>query len=245
MQSKLKALLENDRFIAIVGMLGSDGHGERANAAAMANKMLTEAGATWAEVLAAKGGSGGRVDNHDELRLIREVQQLKRELRDAYALHQKAIEGAAKDKKALKLARAENEKLLAQHAQVVHELRALKTQIERLREVREAKKAAAQAKGFGFAHAPDFGEDEHDGPPRRDYSKGDQPGPKYAFTGTIPFPKIRGWLDMLEANFWDDLSNWEKDFFGDFITNKKAVKSDKQYAVFQRTADKLGFELAF
>lgn len=40
------------RFLKLAGMLGSDGDGERANASAMANRLLREAELTWGEVLA-------------------------------------------------------------------------------------------------------------------------------------------------------------------------------------------------
>lgn len=54
MQSpKVKQLLQNKRFVAIVGMLGSSGDGERANAAALAGRMLQEAGITWGELVGA------------------------------------------------------------------------------------------------------------------------------------------------------------------------------------------------
>lgn len=45
------------RFEQIVGMLGSSAEGERANAAALASRMLAEAGMTWAEVLSGRPGA--------------------------------------------------------------------------------------------------------------------------------------------------------------------------------------------
>lgn len=54
----VKDLLSNKRFVAIIGMLGSSGSGEAANAAAMATKMLKDAGLTWAELLNGMGGGG-------------------------------------------------------------------------------------------------------------------------------------------------------------------------------------------
>lgn len=50
---------QGQRFIKLVGMLGSNGDGERANASAMANRLLQEAGLTWAEVLGGAGTSQG------------------------------------------------------------------------------------------------------------------------------------------------------------------------------------------
>lgn len=41
-----------DKFLKLIGMLGSDHEGERANAAALATKMLRDHGMTWPEFLA-------------------------------------------------------------------------------------------------------------------------------------------------------------------------------------------------
>lgn len=48
---------KGQRFIAIIGMLGSDADGERANAAAKATTMLREAGLSWAELSASLGSA--------------------------------------------------------------------------------------------------------------------------------------------------------------------------------------------
>lgn len=42
-----------DRLAKLCGMLGSSHHGERANAAAMADRMVREAGLTWPQVIGA------------------------------------------------------------------------------------------------------------------------------------------------------------------------------------------------
>ncbi len=57
---------QGKRFIAIVGMLGSDGQGERANAAALATKMLKEADLTWDEVI---GTGTPRENSNNEMGL--------------------------------------------------------------------------------------------------------------------------------------------------------------------------------
>lgn len=51
------------RFISIVGMLGSDGVGERANAAALATKMLRDSGLSWEELLNAEAGTSNGYRN--------------------------------------------------------------------------------------------------------------------------------------------------------------------------------------
>src|SRR5262245_3183018 len=142
MQPKLKELLSNKRFIQIVGMLGSAHAGEAGNAAVMATEMLTKAGLTWGEVV--QGGSSGSSGGLDELELIRKVRRLEHDVRQAQEMHVAALEKWQKDKSALKRAREENTKLIEQQAAIVHELRALKMQMSKLREVRDAKKAEAK-----------------------------------------------------------------------------------------------------
>lgn len=50
---KFLASPAGERFRKLVGMLGSDGDGERANAAALANRLLREVDLTWGEVVGA------------------------------------------------------------------------------------------------------------------------------------------------------------------------------------------------
>ena len=45
------ALLDRERLVKLCGMFGSDHPGERANAAAAADKMIRDAGMRWPEVL--------------------------------------------------------------------------------------------------------------------------------------------------------------------------------------------------
>ena len=45
------AILDRDRLVKLCGMFGSDHPGERANAAAAADKMIRDAGMRWPEVL--------------------------------------------------------------------------------------------------------------------------------------------------------------------------------------------------
>lgn len=61
--SKVSAFLASSagqRFQKLAGMLGSDGHGERANAAGMATELLRTAGLTWSEVMGAGPSQGGQ-----------------------------------------------------------------------------------------------------------------------------------------------------------------------------------------
>lgn len=56
---KIQAFIRDKgpRFFAIIGLLSSDAEGERANAAALATRMLKEAGLTWGELSGTFGSS--------------------------------------------------------------------------------------------------------------------------------------------------------------------------------------------
>ena len=49
-----------ERFIRLCGMLGSDFEGERANAAALASRMLRESGLTWRDIIGSAPASQGQ-----------------------------------------------------------------------------------------------------------------------------------------------------------------------------------------
>jgi hypothetical protein len=52
------------RLALLCGMLGSDHHGERANAAALATKLIREQGLTWEQVIAGSPTTADRSTNH-------------------------------------------------------------------------------------------------------------------------------------------------------------------------------------
>lgn len=58
---KIQAFIRDrgPRFFAILGLLSSDAEGERANAAALATRMLKEAGLTWGELSGTLGSAPG------------------------------------------------------------------------------------------------------------------------------------------------------------------------------------------
>jgi hypothetical protein len=133
MTQKVKTLLKNPRFIAIVGMLGSDGHGEAANAAAKASKMLKEAGTTWGELVAALEDGKGRGRGQSDPDTTYALQAA---LRHANAARQRWEEVARTAEKQLKEVSKEKNRL----AELLHvtrtELEAVKGSIERLKAAR-------------------------------------------------------------------------------------------------------------
>ncbi len=242
-KQSLADLLRNPRFVAIVGMLGSNGSGEAANAAAMATKMLAEAGATWGELLEANGGRGGGVDRSLLNSLQHQLHTAQSREEAAKNDLRWARENIGKLQTDLAALRETNHKLLEQHAETVHKLRALQTQITALQKTR-AEKAEPAGGWRPFHDTPPWDEEDarqpNEAPKQRTWSQRTAE-PEFP----IPYPKIRTWLDMLQGNFWDDLNDWEQNFFYDFIDRKKAVKTDKQYAIFVRTAEKVGYALDF
>lgn len=222
MQSpKLKALLENKRFVAIVGMLGSNGSGEAANAAAMATKMLQDAGVTWGELLKAQDGSagyGGR-DTHNATLQRLWAEQRRSEASETRARH--AEENVRKLKRQLHEKTEEARNLTSM-------VRTLEAALKKANEQRHS----AGGGGFRFTDVP--GEDQRRAAPPQDDS----------FTPKT-YREIHPWMERLVKEAWDDLSDWEVSFFTDFYEKKKAILSDKQYAVFKRVAVKTGLPLDF
>jgi hypothetical protein len=209
--SKLKTLLANPCFIAIVGMLGSDGPGEAANAAAKATKMLADAGVTWAELLAAQGGGkGSRGDDVMQAELYRTRAQLQ--------LAHRAEEIAGIRAKKAERMNYELRKQLDAHKDMVASLEAA------------LKKANDQRPKMGF--------------PDADKVSGTTPTWEDDFTPKTP-TEIRRWLGILAGQYWADLNEWEINYFTDFIENKKAILTAKQYGIFKRTATKVGLPLDF
>ncbi len=226
MQPKAKTLLQNPRFIAIVGMLGSNGPGEASNAAAMATKMLAEAGLTWGELLEGSGGSGGGFGG-SERRLQATLRATQTQLQTAQRM---------------------NESLLTENKQLRHQVRQL-SELSRAKEdmVKSLEAALRKANqqrpkeepkqgGFRFTDVP-----EDDGHPN--------PRSGHAETGVDFSPRtyreILPWLTRLHKEGWEDLTDWEESFFSDFIERKKGISTERQYAIFKRTADKTGIPLDF
>jgi hypothetical protein len=205
-----KTLLTNKRFVSIVGMLGSNGPGEAANAAALATKMLAEAGLTWGELLADAGGPGDRyaggTDWNKETVLQAEIQQLKLRIGQLQR-KEEAAETRAR--------RAENH---------VRDLRKeLATSVEREQQLRSQLQAAQAKKGWTF-------DDD-----------------TAAAGSWVPPPPLahHDWLEDLLQYRDHDLNEWERNFFTDFAEKNKPIKTEKQYAIFKRVAEKLKLPLDF
>jgi hypothetical protein len=91
----MAAPFDHTRFAQIAGLLASGHAGERDNALALANKMLTAARLTWADVLGGSGGAANGVENEltvarDAVRLLlgenRQLRTENRRLTDELAL---------------------------------------------------------------------------------------------------------------------------------------------------------------
>lgn len=223
MQSpKVKQLLANKRFIAIVGMLGSNGSGEAANAAALATKMLQEAGLTWAELVNAVPASGGPDPRQSaDFRILDALHRTQ----DALANIQRKNEALLSDLQAQKRHVSKLKLELDDGKRMIASLEAA------LKKANEQRRAAPG--GFHFTDAPEEDQRPRNAPPRDE-----------AFQ-TRTYREIKDWLDRLVKEAWDDLSEWEVGFFTDFYEKKRALLTEKQYAVFKRTAEKTGLPLDF
>ncbi len=199
-------LLQNKRFIAIVGMLGSNQAGEAGNAALMASKMLKDAGLTWAEILRAAESGGGSDPYHQAT------------LQRLYAAQRAQEASETRARKAEALLREER----AAHFKTMEQLRIANLAIagmkERLKDFE--KPDPSKFKGFTFSHA--------------------EPA---AFNGHVPYATIEPFLRALVDDAWDDLSEWEQGFFRDFVEKKRGIKSEKQWNIFKRIADKFDLPL--
>ena len=111
------------RFKKLIGMLGSDGDGERANASAMATKLLKDAGLTWGEVMEKTGPApgashsrytAGGYNTNDRLELIalrNALSAVRRDLSSSEAARKSAESTVKVQLKRLEAARKENRKL--------------------------------------------------------------------------------------------------------------------------------------
>jgi hypothetical protein len=175
---------QGKRFIAIVGMLGSDGQGERANAAALATKMLKDWDLTWDEVIGT--GNAGEKSSSNDSALKAHIVRLE--------------ETNRKNLAAIGNLRRENERLLAR-----------------------VTKLEAGPSGT------------------RDYSKGEQAGPKHAYHDSSGKIKtfnfyINELIDQIENRL--SMSEWEENFCMSIRQRNKL--SDKQLFHLRRLAEKAG-----
>lgn len=71
---KFLASPEGERFTKLAGLLGSEHRGERANAAAMANRLLREADLTWGEVIGGSAPARGSFENPTDNMLAKRLE---------------------------------------------------------------------------------------------------------------------------------------------------------------------------
>lgn len=150
-------------------------------------------------------------------RALRDLRRVNRALADANAAHEVTLQKWSKDKQALSRARRD---LDAKDDMI----KSLEAALRKANEQRP-KEAPKQQGGFRFTDVP--------------------PPEEPAIFAPVTYREVKGWLDKLVKEAWDDLSEWEVNFFTDFIEQKKGVVSERQHAIFKRVATKVGIPLDF
>lgn len=226
--SKVSAFLASSagqRFQKLAGMLGSDGHGERANAAGMATELLRTAGLTWGEVMGAGPSQGGQqtriIDLETRVRILdRHRQDDQRKIADMIS----------QDKR--------------QKAEINRLRRELEDALRQLR-VAEQFTGTSKAEAQDFFAKADSVKMQTSGLKPGKYRNGDQPAPNQSTTRKprkfeTPFQeKLNELLDEIEEQC--EMNDWESGFIASLRDLKYRITS-KQYAKLEAMADNAGID---
>lgn len=200
------------KFLKLVGLLGSDHDGERSNASGMANRLLREADLTWGEVM----GQSGAADDGLHKLLMADMQQ---KLRIAQELLEK--ERKAHRLTASNLTLAVNVKTGTQGLN-----QTMAQKIARLEAELKAFKSAANGPGTAGPPPPRHNPNMY----HRDYSKGEEPAKDAHRKYANAFQKgINEIVDAIESNLMTN--DWEQQF----LTSIRDLK----FRITQKQVDKL------
>lgn len=214
--NKVAAFLASEagtRFKKLAGMLGSNGDGERANAASLATRLLRDADLTWGEVMGAGTANGAqRPSDGGQATRIRDL-ETRLKMSEAFCTAQGTRASAAE----------------AQLRRAKTEIGKLRNELEVARREVQAAKAAFELAGTSHAQARDFFK-------KAEAAPGLKAGKPKDYATDFQ-RQINDLIDEIENAV--ELNDWEQGFLNS-IRDLKYRITEKQWKKLQALAEQAG-----